>query len=225
MFGKKLILIILAFMLVFSIVPNTATASDNPKLIKKVYLHADGVNPLETKTVSRVNKGEIFNLYFAVDDPNEGEYISGALNELPSELAKDIQDKIDKAAVSAEANTYDDAAENADERGLSGQEREDYINDYVAKNLQINIAIAKLRAEQVARHTEPHYDLNGFSVKIYFDSEYFEYAPPSDKSYEGIIDYTVPNGMILGSTEDEDVGVLVPDVFLWAIRYVFSPIQ
>ncbi len=52
-------------------------------------------------------------------------------------------------------------------------------------------------------HLEPQYDMNGYTVKIYFDPEYFAYA--SDAS--GPIDYTVPDNNIPSSgNEDEEVG-------------------
>lgn len=52
-------------------------------------------------------------------------------------------------------------------------------------------------------HKEPKYDMNGYTVKIYFDPKYFTYA--SDTASP--IDYTVPNSNISSSeTGSEDLG-------------------
>lgn len=52
-------------------------------------------------------------------------------------------------------------------------------------------------------HKEPKYDMNGYTVKIYFDSAYFNYA----SDIEAPIDYTVPNSNITNSeTGSEDLG-------------------
>ena len=52
-------------------------------------------------------------------------------------------------------------------------------------------------------HKEPKYDMNGYTVKIYFDSAYFDYA--SDTASP--IDYTIPNSNISNSeTGSEDLG-------------------
>ena len=47
-------------------------------------------------------------------------------------------------------------------------------------------------------HKEPQYDLNGYTVKIYFDPDYFDYSNP-----EKPIDYTVPDKNILPAESDE----------------------
>lgn len=53
-------------------------------------------------------------------------------------------------------------------------------------------------------HKEPQYDMNGYTVKIYFDSEYFDYA---SEDLNSPIDYTVPNmNFTSGSEGSEDVG-------------------
>ncbi len=59
-------------------------------------------------------------------------------------------------------------------------------------------------------HKEPQYDMNGYTVKIYFDPVYFAYATDSQSP----MDYTVPDTNVAGSgSGSEDVGnEAVPDV-------------
>lgn len=53
-------------------------------------------------------------------------------------------------------------------------------------------------------HLEPHFDLNGYTVKIYFDPQYFAYVA-SDTAKP--IDYTVPDSKLKVSDQDkEEVG-------------------
>lgn len=68
-------------------------------------------------------------------------------------------------------------------------------------------------------HLEPQYDMNGYTVKIYFDSAYFDYAANPGAP----IDYTVPD-QNLGSSggDSEDIGGgSVEDVPQEAGYYVF----
>ncbi|MDY3929376.1 MAG: chitobiase/beta-hexosaminidase C-terminal domain-containing protein [Clostridia bacterium] len=52
-------------------------------------------------------------------------------------------------------------------------------------------------------HKEPQYDMNGYTVKIYFDPVYFDYASDSETP----IDYTIPDRNIENSqTGSENVG-------------------
>lgn len=109
---------------------------DPVKSMRTVYLHAQGVNPTVTPNLSVVYMGDDANIYFAVDNPNKGDYDASA------------EDETDK-------------------------------------------------------HLEPHYDLNGYTVKIYFDPAFF--ALKNDSSSP--IDYTVPDANILESGADkEEVG-------------------
>ena len=69
-------------------------------------------------------------------------------------------------------------------------------------------------------HLEPQYDMNGYTVKIYFDSEYFDYALNSSAP----IDYTVPDknfGSSGGGSEDVGEGS-VEDVPQEVGYYVFQ---
>lgn len=53
-------------------------------------------------------------------------------------------------------------------------------------------------------HLEPHFDMNGYTVKIYFDPAYFAFASPNTAKP---IDYTVPDSKLADSEkEDEEVG-------------------
>ena len=119
MIPKKILSFALVFVMLASVLPMNIFAVDNEKEQRTVYLHAQGENPTETTNVSTVYMGETADVYFAVDNPNKGEYENG-------------------------------------------------------------------------EHLEPQYDMNGYTVKIYFDPEYFAYA--SDAS--GPIDYTVPDNNI-----------------------------
>ncbi len=54
-------------------------------------------------------------------------------------------------------------------------------------------------------HTEPRYDMNGYTVRICFDPEYFDIASPNPTAP---IDYTVPDENIETSGKDDvDIGV------------------
>ena len=102
---------------------------------RTVYVHAQGKNPTVTPNVSTVYMGETAEVYFAMDNPNKGDY--NAENE---------------------------------------------INE---------------------RHIEPHYDLNGYTVKLYFDPSFFNFELDTTAPF----DYTVPDSNIQDSgTDDEEVG-------------------
>ncbi len=200
---KKVISVLLSFVLLLSLLP-TASADNSIDLnkIRKVYLHANGVNPYETVNSSEVKVGERFNLYFAVDNPDMGEYDSTPIEDAPY---------IKQAIADAEAReivyTRKAAEEKADELGITDPaERDAKIQEYIDANLERNIITAKTREEAIARHKQPYYDLNGYSVKIYYDGEYFEYSPEDDTAYSGNINYTIPGADIpLGTTGSENL--------------------
>ncbi len=109
---------------------------DSGKSLRTVYLHAQGVNPTVTPNVSTVYMGDTADIYFAVDNPNKGDYDASV-------------------------------------------------------------------QEEPLKHLEPHYDLNGYTIKIYFDPAFF--ALVNDPSAP--IDYTVPDVNIEESGSDkEEVG-------------------
>lgn len=45
-------------------------------------------------------------------------------------------------------------------------------------------------------HTQPQYDMNGYTVKIYFNAEFFDFAGPKNAP----IDYTIPDNMTASGT-------------------------
>lgn len=131
MIQRKIQAVILSIiMLIPTLAPEVTVSAQDDKAQRNVYLHAQGENPTETTNVSTVYMGENTDVYFAVDDPNKG----------------------------------------------------DYENN---------------------KHLEPQYDLNGYTVKIYFDPNYFDYASNSSAP----IDYTIPDSNIKESDKDtEEVG-------------------
>lgn len=76
---------------------------------------------------------------------------------------------------------------------------------YMGENTDVYLAInnPNMGLYENDIHKEPKYDMNGYTVKIYFDPKYFTYA--SDTASP--IDYTVPNSNISSSeTGSEDLG-------------------
>ncbi len=57
-------------------------------------------------------------------------------------------------------------------------------------------------------HLEPHYDLNGYTVKIYYDPEFLELTEAGISSKDYPIDYTIPDSQIptTDKKDDEDIG-------------------
>lgn len=130
---SKIISLLLSIVMLIGLFPMNISAADNEKTLRSVYLHAQGENPQVTTNNSTVYMGEDADIYFAVDDPNKGEY--------------------DKST-----NT----------------------------------------------HKEPQFDMNGYTLRICFDADYFDFAG-SDNSAP--IDYYVRKSVLgdSGST-DENVG-------------------
>ncbi len=128
---SKIISLLLSIVMLSSIFPLNISAADNDKTLRSVYLHAQGENPQVTTNNSTVYMGENAEIYFAVDDPNKGEFVN---------------------------NT----------------------------------------------HTEPQYDMNGYTLRICFDADYFDFAGGDNSAP---IDYYVRNSAFgdSGST-DENVG-------------------
>ncbi len=131
MLRRKITSLILSIVMLIGILPLHTSAADNDKTLRTVYLHAQGENPQVTTNNSTVYMGENTDIYFAVDNPNKGEYIN---------------------------NT----------------------------------------------HTEPQYDMNGYTLRIGFDADYFDFASGDNSAP---IDYYVRNSIFgdSGST-DENVG-------------------
>ncbi len=130
MTNKRILSLLLSIFMLISLLPAGLTFADTGKTHRSVFLHALGVNPKVTKDVSTVYMGDTTDLYFAIDDPNMGDYEEG-------------------------------------------------------------------------KHLQPQYDLNGYTVKIYFDPVFFDSA--GDANFP--IAYTVPDSMIPPSgSGSENVG-------------------
>ena len=106
--------------------------------------------------------GEDTNIFLAVDDPNKGDY-----------LALDHPDVLD-----AKKAAYEKAAAEAGKNPNFATEEDklEYIEKEVAK------------AVELARHSEPQYDMQGYTVKIYFDTRYFKFKDSTNP-----IDFKEPN--------------------------------
>lgn len=80
-----------------------------------------------------------------------------------------------------------------------------YLGDTV--NLYFAIDNPNKGTYEKGVHKEPQYDLNGYTVKIYFDSAYFDYAKTAKTGSSNPIDYTIPDKNIPQSESgSEDIG-------------------
>ena len=81
---------------------------------------------------------------------------------------------------------------------------------YMGEDTEVYLAIDNPNKgdydEATKTHKEPQYDLNGYTVTIYFDPAYFDYASDTKKP----IDYTVPDKNIDTSDMDTEKGEDVP---------------
>jgi len=129
---------------------------------RQVYLHAFNDTPDISTSENRntVYMGEDTNIFLSVDNPNKGDYLAA---DDPVVLAKKGE-AMSKATLEAES------------KGLTGDAKQQYIDYEVAK------------AVQLARHSEPQYDMQGYTVKIYFDTKYFKF-----KDSKNPIDFKEPN--------------------------------
>jgi len=136
--------------------------SDAGKKERAIYLHAFNDPPKLNTSENRhtVYMGEDVNVFLSVDNPNKGTY-----------LAADHQD-----VVAAKEAAEIKASAEADKKGLTGEGKKEYIDYEVAK------------AVQLARHSQPQYDMQGYTVKIYFDTKYFEFKDKSNP-----LDFKEPN--------------------------------
>ena len=163
---SRLLAIVLCFIMLVSLFPQSflfAETSDNTdKGQRQIYLHAFDETPKDNTSENRhtVYMGEDVNVFLAVDNPNKGTYLDA--NHTDVDTAKEA------AEIKATAE--------ADKKGLTGEPRQEYIDYEVAK------------AVQLARHKEPQYDMQGYTVKIYFDTKYFEF-----KDSRNPINFKEPN--------------------------------
>ncbi len=138
------------------------TDQDVDKGQRKVYLHAFDQTPELSTSENRhtVYMGEDTNIFLAVDNPNKGSFLDAGHPDVI----------VAKQAAESKAVT------DADKKGLTDKDKQEYIDYEVAK------------AVQLARHSEPQYDMQGYTVKIYFDTKYFEF-----KDAENPINFKEPN--------------------------------
>lgn len=131
---------------------------------RRVYLHAFNDAPSDNTSEIRhtVYMGEDVNVYLAVDNPNKGEY-----------LAADHEDVV-AIGEAARAKATEEAEKNPN--FTTDEAKQKYIDYETAK------------AVQLARHTQPQYDMQGYTVKIYFDTKYFRLKDDANP-----LDFKVPN--------------------------------
>lgn len=162
----RLLAFVLCFIMLISIFPHNIafaeTSNNVSKEQRKVYLHAFNETPKVNTSENRhtVYMGEDTNIFLAVDNPNKGTYL----------------DVNDPQVLTAKENAKTKAVAEADGKGLTGEARQQYIDYEVAK------------AVQLARHSEPQYDMQGYTVKIYFDTKYFKF-----KDNKNPINFKEPN--------------------------------
>lgn len=134
---KKLLSFLLSLTFIASCIPANISFAESNKRQRTAYIHAQGATPTETTDVSTVYTDQNTDIYFAVDDPNKGDYENG-------------------------------------------------------------------------EHKEPQYDMNGYTITVYFDPTYFDYAADNSAAP---IDYTVPDKN-LGTSESgsENTGSGTVDV-------------
>ncbi len=165
--------------------------------VRRVYLHANGVNSTDTIAAIEKEPGESFQLYFAVDTPNKGAYIVNKeeddvrLQNARAEAVLKAQSQIAEAANKA-------ADKEIDRYPVGSAARETFIRAYTADAEKTVGDQAVLKA----RRLEPQYDMNGYSVKIYFDPQYLEYSEPENAQP---IVYTCPTDAFDDDTQKEEV--------------------
>ena len=163
---SRLLAFVLCFIMLVSLFPQSfafaETDENTGKGQRQVYLHAFDETPKDNTSENRhtVYMGEDVNVFLAVDNPNKGTYLDA--NHPDVIAAKEA------AEIKATAE--------ADKKGLTGEAKQEYIDYEVAK------------AVQLERHSQPQYDMQGYTVKIYFDTKYFEF-----KDSNNPINFKEPN--------------------------------
>ena len=74
MFKKKVTSLLLSLVMIGSCLPLGSALADTDKNKRLAYIHAGGANPTETTDTSTVYMGENADVYFAVDNPNKGDF-------------------------------------------------------------------------------------------------------------------------------------------------------
>ncbi len=206
----KLGSLILAFIMMFSIASPEAVLGEESKkqTPRRVYLHARGKDPAGTYDFSEVLKDETTYLYFAIDDPNNLKNYDDSDITSPN-----ISNAIKKAVSDTEENLRLEAKASSDKLVFENDsKKQEYIDKYISDRIEGVRNLAAYRGEQMARHTKPWDDLNGYTVKIYFDNTFFEFADTETTNASKRIDYTIPNKNITSSDFEGVInGIGVPE--------------
>ena len=96
---KRITALLVSIMIVLTMLPFGTVFADEgatapakiPQDARRAYLHARGVNPTVTENLSYAYRDEVVNVYFAVDNPNKGRYITD--DSATDEELKMIADK------------------------------------------------------------------------------------------------------------------------------------
>ncbi len=80
MMKKRVLSLFLSIVMLLSMFSFVASAN-NDKTFRTVYLHAQGANPQTTTNNSTIYMGEDADIYFAVDNPNKGDFENGVHKE------------------------------------------------------------------------------------------------------------------------------------------------
>lgn len=132
MYIKKILSFLLSLSVIAGCIPTNFAFGATDKMTRRVYLHAQEQNPTSTENITTVYTDTDTDIYFAVDNPNRGDYING-------------------------------------------------------------------------EHTEPQYDLNGYTVAIYFDGDYFSFKEGCNAKCP--IEYDIQNsGLRDEGSKEENIG-------------------
>ena len=116
---KKRLSYVLSMVLLISALPTHVTfaAKDEQKLKRTVYLHARDVEYSGKEDTTTVYTGDITNVYFAVDNPNMGDYIgandekNATIQSYIDEAVKGVVEKYEKEVKDESFAAIDYAAE------------------------------------------------------------------------------------------------------------------
>jgi len=101
MMKKRILSFALALVTALPAIPAFAAPRDDVRTTRQVYLHAQGADYAGSTDRSVLYKGETSNIYFAVNDPNMGDYIKPGSQEETDEIKAEIQ-----AAIDGKVNVY-----------------------------------------------------------------------------------------------------------------------
>lgn len=242
---KRFLSVFLGLLMLLSMLPSQLVfAKGMLQDSRRVYLHARGENPTGEVNSSSAYQYEVMDLYFAIDNPNMGNYIQkGEESEsLRQEINAVRQEKLaeaetvyaDKAinyaakavnSAQAEIDTLKDTSLSDEDKQKIRDKYADYLNDEEVFDAAAYAEAERKwyidfmgnadadREEDYLRHDDPQNDLNGYTVKIYYDSNYFDLASGDT---DNPIVYQVPNESANDEVtqvkpDAEKQGVTVPD--------------